>query len=287
MKVVIYEIINLVNHKEYVGQTIQKFEKRINTHINNLNKNKHANSKLQNAWNKYGQDNFAFIPHYYDIDEENYQKQLDALEIKWIEKKDSYNNGYNLTKGGQGGLASSPNQRKLNFEQYCIAFLGNKKYKGLMSKTGKWFGCDSSCISAIVNKNAYADFQDRLNNLSEVDKKNFLSQFEEHFKDCLYSSSQRPKVDNNLTFEILCVVTCYSRGIEQAILQKFNLSKGFVINCFRMNSHKEAVKKLKETSKSEVIRIGQEKFKEWNLLDYNKNLAFSYTDLFEKYKKYL
>ena len=287
MRIVIYEIINLINHKEYIGQTTQKFEKRINTHINNLNKNKHPNPKLQKAWNKYGQDNFAFIPHYYDINKENYQKQLDILEIEWIKKKDSYNNGYNLTKGGQGGLSSSPNQRKLNFEQYCIAFLGNKKYKGLMSKTGKWFGCNGSCISAIVNKNAYADFQDRLNNLSEENKKIFLRQFEEHFKDYLYSSAQREKINNDLTFEILCVVTCYSRGIESAILQKFNLSKSFVINCFRMNSHKDAIQKLANTSKEKIIQIGQEKFEEWNLIKYNKYLKFEYTNLFDKYKKYL
>ena len=30
MKVVIYEIINLVNHKEYIEQTTQAFERRIN-----------------------------------------------------------------------------------------------------------------------------------------------------------------------------------------------------------------------------------------------------------------
>lgn len=287
MKVVIYEIINLINHKEYIGQTIQTFERRINTHINNLNKNKHKNNKLQNAWNKYGQENFAFVPHYYDINNENYQKELDKLEIDWIAKKDSYNNGYNLTPGGQGGLANSPNQRKLNFEQYCIAFLGNSKYKGLMGKTGKWFNCDSSCISAIINKNAYADFRDKLEQLPNEEKQQYLTQFEEHFKDCLYTSAQKPKIDNDLTFEILCVVSCYSRGTENAILKKFNLSKSFVINCFRMNSHKEAVNKLKNTSKEDIQKIGTEKFKEWELIKYNTYLKFDFTDLFEKYKKYL
>lgn len=287
MKAVIYEIINLINHKEYIGQTTQAFERRINTHINNLNKNKHKNSKLQNSWNKYGQENFAFIPHYYDINKENYQKELDKLEIEWIAKKNSYNNGYNLTPGGQGGLASSPNQRKLNFEQYCIAFLGNSKYKGLMNKTGKWFNCDGSCISTIINKNAYADFRDRLEQLSNEEKQQYLIQFEEHFKDCLYTSAQKQKVDNNLTFEILCVVSCYSRGIENAILKKFNLSKGFIINCFRMNSHKEAVNQLKNTSKEDIKKIGIEKFQEWELIKYNTYLKFDFTDLFEKYKKYL
>lgn len=103
----IYKIINKVNNKCYVGQVgkgIGKtFETRWNEHLRDLRRNKHINrngkpDKLQNAWNKYGEDNFTF-----DILEviENLEL-LDEREVYWIEYYDSFKNGYNQTKGGEG-----------------------------------------------------------------------------------------------------------------------------------------------------------------------------------------
>lgn len=282
MKICIYEILNLINQKEYIGQTTN-FSRRKQTHINNLRKNKHINKKLQNAWNKYGEENFKFIPHYFEVDT---KQEVDDLEKEWIKNKNSYEDGYNLTKGGQGGVENSPNNRKLNFDQYAIAFLGNSKYQGLMSETGKWFDCDSSTISAIVNKDAYLDFKEKLLNLPEEEKKKYLMVFEEKFKDKL-TRTFKGKIDEELVFNILCVVSTYSRGIENAILNKFNLSKGFVVNCFRYNSYKAAKEKLKQLSKEEIVQNGEKYFNDWKLINFNSYLKIKYTDLFEKYKKYL
>ena len=56
----IYIIKNLKNGKVYVGQS-RDIYRRWKEHKNELNKNKHCNVKLQNAWNKYGSDAFSFI----------------------------------------------------------------------------------------------------------------------------------------------------------------------------------------------------------------------------------
>lgn len=48
----IYEIINKVNGKRYIGSA-KKFIARWNNHINLLRKNKHHNSHFQNSFNKY------------------------------------------------------------------------------------------------------------------------------------------------------------------------------------------------------------------------------------------
>ena len=57
----IYKILNTVNNKFYIGSTIQGFGQRWSQHRTLLYRNKHTNSYLQNAWNKYGKEKFVFI----------------------------------------------------------------------------------------------------------------------------------------------------------------------------------------------------------------------------------
>ena len=55
----IYMIINLINNHKYIGSSIN-IKRRLEIHRSNLRHNHHSNSHLQNAWNKYGEDNFVF-----------------------------------------------------------------------------------------------------------------------------------------------------------------------------------------------------------------------------------
>lgn len=55
----IYQIKNLVDGKIYVGSS-SIIQKRKTQHYLNLRKGTHPNQKLQNAWNKYGENNFEF-----------------------------------------------------------------------------------------------------------------------------------------------------------------------------------------------------------------------------------
>ena len=84
----IYEIRNTVNNKIYIGSTID-FKQRSATHKSKLRKNKHHSIILQNAWNKYGQDNFVF-----NIIENVPSELLQEIEQKYInEQNPSYNIG--------------------------------------------------------------------------------------------------------------------------------------------------------------------------------------------------
>ena len=64
----IYAIVNKVNDKFYVGSAIQQgkfrshsgFYTRWNKHLCVLRRNEHHSRYLQNAWNKYGEENFEF-----------------------------------------------------------------------------------------------------------------------------------------------------------------------------------------------------------------------------------
>ena len=93
----IYKIENLVNGKVYIGQSIN-IEQRWYTHKSELNRNVHYNRHLQNAWNKYGADNFIF-----EIIEECNNDIISQCEIYWIDYYNSsnINYGYNLSTGGE------------------------------------------------------------------------------------------------------------------------------------------------------------------------------------------
>lgn len=58
----IYKITNLITLEIYIGSSAGKYgiQKRWNEHRNKLRKNKHVNTKLQNSWNKYKENNFIF-----------------------------------------------------------------------------------------------------------------------------------------------------------------------------------------------------------------------------------
>lgn len=93
----IYIIRNTVNDKVYIGQTTVDVKTRFSQHCKNSTiKNRHY--KLYNAMKKYGKDNF-----YCDVLEKNVNiNDLDDREIFFINKYNSFENGYNSTKGGDG-----------------------------------------------------------------------------------------------------------------------------------------------------------------------------------------
>lgn len=94
----IYKIVNTINNKTYIGQS-KNIKKRILYHhicdYNNLN-NCCYESKFYRAIRKYGLD--VFQVETLELCE---PQSLDEKEKKWIEKYDSFKNGYNSTEGGQ------------------------------------------------------------------------------------------------------------------------------------------------------------------------------------------
>ena len=101
----IYKITNTVNGKSYIGQTIQKPEKRINNHFYPGGSGCTA---LHNAIQKSGRDAFTV-----EILHEVLDIFLDDLEIAEIKR---YNtlvpNGYNLDSGGNANKVVSDETRQ-------------------------------------------------------------------------------------------------------------------------------------------------------------------------------
>ena len=99
----IYIITNIVNGKQYVGQTCQdnphvRWERHLDTSCLDF----HSLSALQKAIMKYGEENFQFEV----IDQAYDEYAADQLEKAYVSIYGTeYPNGYNLTAGGAGCLA--------------------------------------------------------------------------------------------------------------------------------------------------------------------------------------
>jgi len=93
----IYCITNIVNGKQYIGQSTD-IDTRWRHHRDLLNAGHHVNRHLQYAWNKYGAENFRFSALEILEDDE----RINEREIFWIQELDTFENGYNLTLGGEG-----------------------------------------------------------------------------------------------------------------------------------------------------------------------------------------
>lgn len=97
---IIYKATCLINKKNYIGQTSQTLQQRINQH-NYKAFNTKDNSHFHNAIRKYGIENFK-----YEIIESNIktQEELNAREKYWIQYFNSFYAGYNSTIGGDGSV---------------------------------------------------------------------------------------------------------------------------------------------------------------------------------------
>lgn len=102
----IYKITNLINGKCYIGQSVDIYDR--------WRKETAPSAKtysLQRAFQKYNVKNFNF-----EIIEEVPYTQLNEREQYWIDYYDSYEHGYNETRGGDGQL-------KYNYEEIYKLYL--------------------------------------------------------------------------------------------------------------------------------------------------------------------
>ena len=89
----------MVNNKLYIGMTKGTASNRFKDHVRKLRKECHCNTKLQNAWNKYGEVSFRL-----DViaDGDFTKSEMCNLEKIFIKLYNTINNGYNIAAGGEG-----------------------------------------------------------------------------------------------------------------------------------------------------------------------------------------
>lgn len=156
----IYKITNKINGKVYIGQTITPIKNRMYKHYSQARNGKNITG-IDAAIKKYGKENFE-VEQILECPNED----LDLQEKFYISKYNSFENGYNLTIGGQCGTTSL----NINIEEAI------KKYNELktVEKTAKYFGCCAETMSKILRANGInVKPQLHLENLSRAPKTMF------------------------------------------------------------------------------------------------------------------
>lgn len=128
----IYEILNTATDKSYIGSS-RNLKDRFITHQFELKKNVHANRKLQNAWNKYGEASFKFIV----IEYVKIEKLL-TREQYWITVLDVVKNGYNISPSATNslGVRHTPEAR-MNMSIAHIGKIASAETRQKMSDSRK------------------------------------------------------------------------------------------------------------------------------------------------------
>jgi group I intron endonuclease len=105
----VYQIRNVVTGQLYIGSSTRSLRHRLAEHLHQLRRKHHHNRHLQNAWLKWGQQNFAFeiIELVEKAEDVREREQFHIDRVQAIDPKF----GYNLNDRAAGGLSNVPEVR--------------------------------------------------------------------------------------------------------------------------------------------------------------------------------
>ena len=162
MRGFIYKITNTINGKSYIGQTIQNVKERFYQHCATKCSQAILNMVIHKAINKYGKSNFTI-----EVIEEVESTNLNDRERYWIRYYDSYNNGYNSTKGGQDGIKLFKN---LDTESIVREYKSGKSLREI----GRLFNVDKQTIKDLLVRNNISLRTTRTYKFSQKDREDIL-----------------------------------------------------------------------------------------------------------------
>lgn len=131
----IYQIVNDINGKIYVGKTERSIEERFREHCKDYNRREFEKRPLYSAMKKYGVEHF----HIELLEETDSPEER---EVFWIEQKRSYKEGYNATLGGDG-------KHYIDYDLVIAMYLELQN----QNEVARRMGISSDTVSAVLKSN--------------------------------------------------------------------------------------------------------------------------------------
>lgn len=232
-----------INGIPYVGKdTNIQINKRIKGHLSTLKLGNHWNTEMQEEYNKTKDLNWEVL---WESDSVLTDEYLCDLEIKYIKKVNSFENGFNKTLGGKGlkGIIFTEEQlkrksenttgsknpmSKLSLEQFLdVVHMLNEGYNN--KQIGDKFGIHDRYVSLIRNKRRYAKW------------------FEQYAPDYIIVSGKQFQIHTKISDETVKKVYLESikDNVKAKILaEKYNISIDSVNNIKSKRTFKGVTKNL-------------------------------------------
>ena len=222
-------------------------------HLYNLRKNNNTSIKLQNAYNKYGEENMFFV-----VLEELKPNKCIESEQYWIDFFDSVNNGYNCapTAGSCLGFKQSLSTRKkMSQTQNRLAIEKEEGYKDLVIsmyssgdsiiKITKMLNISDYLVKSILNRNNV-----RIRGHSEIRRKKIY----------VYSISGEFLSEHESTIACSKFYNCFKRNILRVAHKKVKRYKDKVFSFVKMKK-KDVLEQVNTKPKKGRIWTQKEKDK--------------------------
>ena len=185
----IYQIINNINNKVYVGKTQRSLEERFQEHCRDAYKKHIEKRPLYDAIQKYGVEHF----HIELLEETNNPEER---EIFWIKEKHSYENGYNATLGGDG-------KRRYNYKELSESY----QKLGSLQAVAEKYNCCCETVKKAITENGLHSFpcseHSKRKNSIIIDQyslsNNYIKSFSSSMEAARFIRPNASREDKNLT----------------------------------------------------------------------------------------
>ena len=250
----IYKIENIQIGKKYIGLT-NNAERRRSRHFTDLKCHRHDNSFLQKEYDIFGKDNFSFEIIFA---EDCTPEQISQKEIEFIEKYDSYYNGYNQNKGGNFGPANGGTHlTKSDLFNICAALEFCSRPGGVLSQM---FDVTTTTISRIKHKVNHCETIAEYDNLPKKEREEIYQIF------CESSSFYNKKIHQTilkskrkLSQEQVYMVLPnaeFKVTTKKFLQNKFNISSSYTFDCILLGkTYKDYYSEYQLLSREEKQKI--------------------------------
>lgn len=246
MKHFLYIIKNKITNKVYVGITNNLRSREIK-HLYNLRKNNHHSKKLQNSFNKHGEDNFEFKMI---LEKDCTREEILSDEKRYIKLYNSFIEGYNMNLGGLENNGFSSKFSKDDVITICTVKEKNKKSGQLLSEI---FETSRTSISRICRGLTQIDSYEEFKKLSESEKGLIYNNFLKNsaYDDNLCNNNKHRILNEINVFRIL---SFYSKFNTKGVLSSyFNCSQCIINSIIKHELYRDISSRFDYSKVDEII----------------------------------